>query len=73
MIDDGPVLATVDVPILATDTLETLAARIHTAEHALLVDVLVSLCSTSLRSPATQAACGRSLAGARSLASEGTA
>ena len=40
-IDDGPVLATLDVPILATDTLDTLTARVHTAEHALLVDVLV--------------------------------
>ncbi len=43
-IDDGPVLATVDVPIAADDTLDTLSARVHAAEHALLVDVLVSLC-----------------------------
>jgi phosphoribosylglycinamide formyltransferase-1 len=72
-IDDGPVLAAVDVPILPDDALATLAARVHAAEHGLLVDVLVSLCSTSSRSPAAPAPCGRSLAGARSLVSEGTA
>jgi phosphoribosylglycinamide formyltransferase 1 len=48
-IDDGPVLATIDVPILATDTLDTFTARVHTAEHALLVDVLVSLVPEGIR------------------------
>ena len=48
-IDDGPVLATIDVPILATDTLDTLTARVHTAEHALLVDVLASLVPEGIR------------------------
>jgi phosphoribosylglycinamide formyltransferase 1 len=46
-VDDGPVLATVDVPIEPDDTLDTLGARVHAAEHALLVDVLVSLCPRS--------------------------
>lgn len=43
-VDDGPVLATVDVPILADDSLEALQSRIHAAEHRLLVDTIRSLC-----------------------------
>jgi len=43
-VDDGPVLATQDVPILPDDTLETLQARVHTVEHRLLVDTIRSLC-----------------------------
>ncbi|MBI1298995.1 phosphoribosylglycinamide formyltransferase [bacterium] len=39
-VDEGPVLATQTVPILTDDTEETLAARIHAAEHALLVETL---------------------------------
>ena len=39
-VDDGPVLATATVPILADDTLETLAERMHAAEHRLLVATL---------------------------------
>jgi len=39
-VDEGPVLATQTVPILPDDTEETLAARIHAAEHALLVETL---------------------------------
>lgn len=39
-VDDGPLLATVDVAIHADDTLETLEARIHAAEHRLLVETL---------------------------------
>lgn len=43
-VDDGPVLATDDVPILPDDTLETLEARVHTVEHRLLVDTIRQLC-----------------------------
>lgn len=43
-VDDGPVLATEDVPIHPDDTLETLEARIHTVEHRLLVDTIAHLC-----------------------------
>jgi phosphoribosylglycinamide formyltransferase-1 len=42
-VDDGPVLATVEVPIRLDDTLESLQARIHAAEHLLLVDTLRQL------------------------------
>jgi len=43
-VDDGPALATVEVPILPTDSLDEFAARMHAAEHQLLVDTLRSLC-----------------------------
>jgi phosphoribosylglycinamide formyltransferase-1 len=43
-VDDGPVLATEDVPILPDDTLETLETRIHAVEHRLLVDTIRSFC-----------------------------
>jgi phosphoribosylglycinamide formyltransferase-1 len=39
-VDDGPVLGTTSVPILADDTLDSLTNRVHDAEHRLLVDVL---------------------------------
>ena len=44
-IDDGPVLGTTTVPIHADDTLDTLAGRVHDAEHRLLVDVLAAFCA----------------------------
>ena len=37
-VDDGPVLGTTTVPIRPDDTLESLTARVHRAEHELLVD-----------------------------------
>ena len=43
-VDDGPVLATEDVPIHPDDTLESLEARIHAVEHRLLVDTIRALC-----------------------------
>lgn len=46
-VDDGPVLATVDVPIAPDDTMDTLADRVHAAEHELLVDTLTDLCTSS--------------------------
>lgn len=36
-IDDGPVIASVEVPIRPDDTLESLRRRIHRAEHELIV------------------------------------
>lgn len=44
-VDDGPVLATETVDILADDTLETFEARVHAAEHRLLVSTLHTLCT----------------------------
>lgn len=44
-VDDGPVLATTQVPIRAGDSLADLAARVHAAEHELLVAVLSRLCA----------------------------
>ena len=42
-VDDGPVLGTVEVPIRPGDDRATLEARIHAAEHELLVDTLARL------------------------------
>ncbi len=39
-VDAGPVIAQADVPICPTDTLEDLEARVHAAEHRLLVDAI---------------------------------
>ena len=43
-VDDGPVLATDDVPILPNDTQATFEARVHAVEHRLLVDTIRQLC-----------------------------
>jgi phosphoribosylglycinamide formyltransferase-1 len=43
-VDAGPVLGTTTVPIHPDDTLESLAARVHDAEHELLVTTLATLC-----------------------------
>jgi phosphoribosylglycinamide formyltransferase-1 len=43
-VDDGPVLGTTVVPIHPDDTLESLTARIHSAEHELLVRTIADLC-----------------------------
>lgn len=42
-VDDGPLLASVQVPIHPDDSLETLEARIHAAEHDLLVETLARI------------------------------
>ena len=44
-VDDGPVLASEDVPILPDDTLERLEQRVHAVEHRLLVDTIRELCA----------------------------
>ena len=46
-VDSGPVLRTQVVPIRSEDTLEALEERIHAVEHALLVDTLKDLITTS--------------------------
>src|SRR3954462_3059035 len=47
-VDGGPILDQVAVRVDANDTLETLAAKVHQAEHQLLPDVIARL---SLRAP----------------------
>lgn len=42
-VDEGPVLATASVPILADDTLAQFEERVHAAEHRLLVETLIQL------------------------------
>lgn len=42
-VDGGPVLAQSRVPIAPADTLETLSAKVHAAEHALLPAVIAGL------------------------------
>jgi phosphoribosylglycinamide formyltransferase 1 len=42
-IDSGPVIATAEVAILPDDTLESLEARVHEAEHRLVVETVQSL------------------------------
>ena len=50
-VDDGPVLATDVVPILADDTLEAFEARMHQTEHRLLVATLADLCAARAATP----------------------
>jgi phosphoribosylglycinamide formyltransferase 1 len=45
-VDDGPVLATTTVPIHPDDTIATLTARVHEAEHRLLIDTMNDLCTS---------------------------
>ena len=49
-VDDGPVLATEDVPIRPDDTLDSLEARIHAVEHRLLVGTIRTLCTSTISS-----------------------
>jgi phosphoribosylglycinamide formyltransferase 1 len=44
-IDTGEVIASEPVPVVAGDTVETLRARVHEAEHALLPTVVRELCA----------------------------
>lgn len=45
-VDVGPVLATANVSIHPSDTLASLTERVHGTEHRLLVETLVTLCTT---------------------------
>ena len=45
-VDAGPVLASTVVPIVDGDTLESLAERIHDAEHHVVVATLARVCGT---------------------------
>lgn len=47
-VDAGRILAQTQVPVASNDTAETLAIKVHTAEHALLPKVIAEL---SLRTP----------------------
>jgi phosphoribosylglycinamide formyltransferase 1 len=47
-VDVGPVLDTAVVPFVADDTLDSFAARMHQAEHALLVAVIARLATSGL-------------------------
>ena len=54
-IDDGPVLATAEVPIRPGDDRDGLEARIHAVEHELLVATLARLATGELPTPAATA------------------
>ncbi len=45
-VDAGPVVATVEVPIYTSDDLPALSARMHAAEHSLLVDAIAQVAAT---------------------------
>ncbi|MHB1090729.1 MAG: phosphoribosylglycinamide formyltransferase [Ilumatobacteraceae bacterium] len=49
-VDCGPVITSVAVPILVTDTLDDFATRMHHHEHELLVSALQQLCRQPLHS-----------------------
>jgi phosphoribosylglycinamide formyltransferase-1 len=44
-VDDGPVLASREIPINTSGTLEAFATAVHAIEHEVLVDTLIELCS----------------------------
>jgi phosphoribosylglycinamide formyltransferase-1 len=50
--DAGPVIAQCTVPVLPTDTAETLAQRVQTRERAFIVEVLAAIADGRLRLPA---------------------
>jgi folate-dependent phosphoribosylglycinamide formyltransferase PurN len=49
-VDCGPVIVSDNVPILAADTFDDFAARMHRHEHKLLVLALQQLCAQPLHS-----------------------
>jgi phosphoribosylglycinamide formyltransferase-1 len=44
-VDTGEVIASEPVPVRENDTVETLRARVHEAEHRLLPEVVRALCA----------------------------
>jgi phosphoribosylglycinamide formyltransferase-1 len=55
-LDSGPILARAAVPVLRGDTEESLAQRVHVAEHQLYVDTLRRLSTGELQLPPPHAA-----------------
>jgi phosphoribosylglycinamide formyltransferase-1 len=51
-LDAGPILMQESVPVLADDTVETLRARIHEAEHRILPQAIRSMEARLAKSPA---------------------
>ena len=49
--DVGPILAQRQVPVLAHDTLESLAARVHSVERAFVVETLMRIINGELAAP----------------------
>ncbi|MEO6123751.1 MAG: phosphoribosylglycinamide formyltransferase [Ilumatobacteraceae bacterium] len=49
--DDGPLVASVEVEIRTDDTLDTLASRVHAAEHTLLVQAVAAVLAARRPSP----------------------
>ncbi len=54
--DDGPIIGQAAVPVLASDTPETLAARVLAQEHKLYPATLAAVASATLPAPAPAAA-----------------
>jgi phosphoribosylglycinamide formyltransferase-1 len=46
-VDNGPAIATAEVPIRPDDTIESLSARVHATEHCLLVEALHTVITSS--------------------------
>jgi phosphoribosylglycinamide formyltransferase-1 len=53
-VDTGPILAQRAVPVLDDDTEQTLADRVHRAEHELYVEVLAAIAEGRLGKPRSQ-------------------
>jgi phosphoribosylglycinamide formyltransferase-1 len=51
--DDGPIIARAEVPVLPGDTPESLAARVLIAEHRLYPEALAKVAAGKVRVPAT--------------------
>jgi phosphoribosylglycinamide formyltransferase-1 len=51
--DQGPVIAQCEVPVLAGDTVDTLASRVQERERKFIVEVLQAIVEGRLRLPAT--------------------
>jgi phosphoribosylglycinamide formyltransferase-1 len=49
--DVGPILAQREIPVLPNDTIESLAARVHSVERAFLVETLLRIVNGELAAP----------------------
>lgn len=71
-LDGGPLIAQVRMPVLASDTEDSLAARLLPLEHRLLTAVVQAIATGKLRwSPEGSVFSGRHIPGALELASSG--